>query len=66
MSRHRTKKLEVHRETLRIVSGPALRVVVGGLVEYTAVGSEDTMPKSNAWTGGVESDPVVISCSVGA
>jgi len=61
------KKLRVHRETLRIVSGPALRGVVGGgLVEYSGVNSEDTAPKSNAWTGEFNNDPLpgVVSCSL--
>jgi hypothetical protein len=61
-----TKKLRVHRETLRIVSGPALRAVVGGgLVEYSGLGGENTAPKSNAWTGEVIDDPLPdVSCSL--
>ena len=61
------KKLRVHRETLRIVSGPALRGVVGGgLAEYSGVGGENTAPKSNAWTGEVNNEPLpgVLSCSL--
>lgn len=55
----RRKKLEVRRETLRIVSAPALRGVAGG--------SDNAAPepKSNAWTGGNDDGGRDYSCQGG-
>jgi hypothetical protein len=46
------RKLRLHRETLRRVSGPGLAVVAGG----GRPRGVDMDPKSNAWTGDTEAD----------
>jgi hypothetical protein len=63
MRRDVKKKLSLHRETLRRVSGRQLRAVAGGAAE-TCYCSGDchthTMPKSTAWTA--ETDFVDYYC----
>lgn len=56
-----SRRLRLHRQTLRTLSGRALAGIAGGFdgslvviaVKYLG-GEDDPQPKSNAWTGGTD------------
>ena len=49
-----SRRLRVHRETLRVLGAPALAHVAGGTVEVDATGWDDAQPKTNGWSRGDE------------